>query len=145
MKIDLELATTIRRPAGDVFAFLADPRNLPAWDRRVETAEVLGGDDLRVGSRVREVRKAGPRRVEQLVEVDRLDPPRRLSLRVLEGPVAIHADFRVQPHGGGSRVVLRAHGTPSGPQLLAPLLRFGTRRVLGGHLERLTQVLEAEV
>lgn len=49
-----ENTVTIRRPVADVFAFLADFENVPAWNSAiVETRKVApgrwGGDDLPAG------------------------------------------------------------------------------------------------
>lgn len=144
MRVAFTIETTIERPREEVFSFVTDPRNLSKWDPRVVEARAEGGGPLREGSRIREVRKAGPRRVEQTVRVAALAPPERFDLRIEKGPIPVHGDLRFQTAGGGASTLVRlsAHGEPGGPQFLAPLFTALGRRTMRSQYRRLKRLLE---
>lgn len=125
MPVDFTISVTVERPPDEVFAVLTDPQRLPEWQPLVEHVEVLaGGPPLRRGSRVREVRRAGPKRLEQIVEISDHEPPERFGLRIVEGPVHIHGDVVLRRLGeDATEVRVRAFGrAPRAMRLLGPLL-----------------------
>lgn len=132
----------IDRAIDDVFSFVTSPEHLSAWDPRVVEARVEGGGPVREGSRIREVRRLGPRRVEQVVQVAALDRPKRFALRIVDGPFPVHGDLRFEPSGSGTVVTLLAHGTAPGPGFLAPAVTALARRQMRAQYSRLKRVLE---
>jgi uncharacterized protein YndB with AHSA1/START domain len=143
MEIEFEIETEIARPREEVFAFVTDPARLPLWDRRVVAAEVLGGGPVRFGSRIREVRAAGPKRLAQTVLVSAYEPPARFGLRVVDGRFPVHGDLSFEAAGDERTVVrLRAHGSVPGPRPLAPAVRALARREMRSQHRRLKAVLE---
>jgi carbon monoxide dehydrogenase subunit G len=133
----------IRRPPADVFAFLADLSNLPRWQPSVK--EVSGRADAGIGGRVVETREFMGKRVRSTLEVTAFDPGSELSLRVVEGPVALAVRHLLEPTGDGTRVTLDAEVDA------ARRLRFGAARIAAraaGHqakqdLDRLKRLLES--
>ena len=79
-----------------MFAFVADPDNLPQWQSGLLEVEKLSGDGS-VGSRHREVRSLLGRRIEQVLEVTALTPDRRLDLEVVEGPMHLSVEHTFEP------------------------------------------------
>jgi len=142
--IDVTVHNDIARPAPEVFAFVTDPDNLPAW--RTNTVSVRREDDgpLAVGSRLREVHRGpGGRELASLVEVAELEPDRVFALRMLEGPLPIHARITFDATPDGTHVAFTAHGQPSGPmRLVQPLLRRVVRRQCAAHLAQLKRVMQ---
>lgn len=141
------LQTTVERPVGEVFAFLADSENTPHWYEAVVHAEKLTAGPVRRGTVYRLVRKLPQGRVENRVEVSELEPDRRVTLRSLEGPTPFTYRTTLEPHAGGTRLTLE--GTISGrglagpAALLAPLASRFFERGMAENLRALKQVLEA--
>jgi uncharacterized protein YndB with AHSA1/START domain len=142
--IDVTISTDIARPVEDVYAYVTDPSKLPTWQTNTVSVDQEDDGPLRVGSRLREVHR-GPRGKElaSLVEVSELEPERAFALRMLEGPLPIHAQIAFAPSATGTRIDFRAHGEPSGAMRLAqPLLRVALRRQFAGHCATLKRVME---
>jgi carbon monoxide dehydrogenase subunit G len=121
--VRVEHTVVIERSPADVFAFLADPANLPAWQRSCVATEVEG--PLDVGSRFAETRSFLGRHARTLVEVVELEPGRLFTVEVVEGPIALVVHHRLEQAGTGTRVSVVAEGEPAG------LLRLGNRFVVG--------------
>jgi hypothetical protein len=128
-----------------VFAVVADPARLPAWQPLVIEVEELQPGPLRAGSRLREVRAARGKRIEQIVEVAAFDPPRRFGVRVVEGPLPIDGDLTFSPlAGGGTLLHVHVQGRPRGPlRLLGPLLTLSLKREFRRQYRRLKDFVEA--
>jgi uncharacterized protein YndB with AHSA1/START domain len=95
----------IARPPADVFAFVADPTKLSAW-QDVEEVQQLTDGPVQAGTRFREVHKVMGRRRVELTEVVECDPGRVFHIRVVEGPpVDGRWEFALTP-SGGTRVTL---------------------------------------
>jgi uncharacterized protein YndB with AHSA1/START domain len=95
----------IARPPHDVFAFVADPTKLSAWQDADEVQQLTEGP-VQAGTRFREVHKAMGRRRVELTEVVECDPGRLSHIRVVEGPpVDGRREFAPTPDGG-TRVTL---------------------------------------
>jgi uncharacterized protein YndB with AHSA1/START domain len=142
--IDVTISTDIARPVEDVYAYVTDPSKLPSWQTNTVSVDQEDDGPLRVGSRLREVHR-GPRGKElaSLVEVSELEPDRAFALRMLEGPLPIHAQIAFAPSEHGTRMEFRAHGEPSGAMRLAqPLLRVALRRQFQSHCATLKRVME---
>ena len=143
--IDFTIETRIARPVPDVFAYATDPATLATWQTNTVSAVPEGDGPIGVGTRLREVHR-GPRgkEIATLVEVSRYEPDRAFGLRMLEGPLPIHADLTFAPDGGGTVFRFRAFGEPTGAmKLLQPVLRRALRKQFAQHCANLRRVLEA--
>jgi len=107
----------IERPLQDVFTYVADPRNLPAWNSAVQSVSPAG-DNRYV---MRRQLPGGP--AENEFEISALDPPRRLAIRTTSGPTAFSYLYRFEPAGRGTLMTLDAEVEL--PGLLARLVRRG--------------------
>jgi uncharacterized protein YndB with AHSA1/START domain len=142
--IDVTIETHIARPVADVFAYATDPAKLASWQTNTVSAVPEGDGPLRVGTRLREVHR-GPRgkEIATLVEVSEYQPDSRFGLRMLEGPLPLHADLAFAPNDAGTVVRFRAFGQPSGAlKLLQPVLRRAIRKQFAEHCANLKRVLE---
>ena len=141
--IDFTIETEIDRPAADVFAYVTDPERLATWQTTTVSAELEGDGPLGLGSRLREVHRAGGRNLESVVEVTEYEPDRAFALHVVEG-VPIDAHIGLLPTAGGTLVRFRAHGQPTGALRLAePLLRRTLKRQFAEHCTTLKEILES--
>jgi uncharacterized protein YndB with AHSA1/START domain len=55
-----ENAVTIRRPAEEVFAFLADFENIPIWNYAIEETRKASAGPVGVGTRYHQTRSSRP-------------------------------------------------------------------------------------
>jgi uncharacterized protein YndB with AHSA1/START domain len=140
--IDFTIQTHIDRPADEVFAHATDPAKLPTWQTNTVSSEPDG--PLGVGTRLREVHR-GPRgrEIATVVEVSEYRPHEAFGLRMLDGPLALHAQLTFEPRDGGTLLRFRSFGEPAGAMRLAqPVLRRALRRQFTEHCENLKRVLE---
>jgi carbon monoxide dehydrogenase subunit G len=133
---------TIRRPPDDVFAFLADFENVPAWNYAiVETRKVSPGP-VGVGTTYRQTRSV-PRRSEEGFEVTVFEPASRLEVRGEIGPFRARARYALEPSGSGTRLTNAVQLQSSGLlRLVAPLATSRVKRAVAANLDALRQVLE---
>ena len=98
----------IERSPEDVYAFIADPENLPKWQSGV--IEVRRESE----TRFTEVRTFVGRRVESTIDIIAAEPGRELSLRSVAGPVRFSVHHLLEPAGEG-RTRVRVVGESEGP------------------------------
>jgi len=138
-----ELAVEIARPPADVYAYLADPANLPAWQEDVEEVRDAPGGPLPVGGRFTEVRSFLGKRVESTLEVTAAEPGKEFSLATVSGPVHVTIRHLLEPAGEGTLVRLEAEADPGKLfGLGGPLLRKAAERKARGDFGRLKALLE---
>ncbi|MEL6347352.1 MAG: SRPBCC family protein [Myxococcota bacterium] len=92
--IEFTSALTVRRPLADVFAFWANPDNIPRWQSGVigyrrETADPIG-----VGTVYVVTRKALGRQTETRGELTRFEEHQRVVESVKAGPASFTIDTR---------------------------------------------------
>src|SRR5215475_715475 len=75
--IQHDVSIHLNRPVDQVFAFLADPAKQPMWQSNLIAIEQLTEGPMRVGTRIREVRRLGQRPTEYQAEVIALEPDKR--------------------------------------------------------------------
>jgi uncharacterized protein YndB with AHSA1/START domain len=133
-----------RRPV-EVYAFLADPSNLPQWHEEVHEIQGATGEPLTRGASFTEVRSFLGKRIESTLEVSAAQPAREFSLQSLSGPVRFSLRHLLQESDGGT--LLRLEGDADPGRLFAvagPLLRKAAERRTRTDLGRLKRVLEAQ-
>ena len=101
MEFDLEVS--IDRPVGEVFAYVTDVRNVPAWQESAESAEWI-----EEGRSFRERRSFMGRSAEIELEVTALEADRRFDVRAVRAPVKF--EIRHSFEGRDSGTLLRVHG-----------------------------------
>jgi hypothetical protein len=134
---------TIARPADEVFAFLADFQNIPAWNHAIARTIQTSPGPAGVGATYRQTRTL-PRRSEEGFEVTDFAPPSRLAVKGQIGPFNAKSSYLLEPTAGGTRLTNNVELTPSsallrpiGP-LAVPAVKGAVRRNLG----TLKQLLE---
>ena len=139
----VEHSVVIARPPATVFAFVADPSNLPVWQPEVSSVRCDG--PLAEGSTFSEARTFMGKHFETTLAVDELEPDRVFALRVVEGPVPISIRHTFTPEGGGTRVTISGEGDASRlPRFASALVERHVRKRLESDLARLKQVLERD-
>jgi carbon monoxide dehydrogenase subunit G len=131
----------IDRAPDEVYAFLADPGNLPQWQH--EVLEVRRKSD----TEFTEVRTFIGRRVESTIEVTAAEPGREFAIRAGAGPVHFAVRHLLEPAGEG-RTRLRVLGESEGVggvfKLGGRLLHRAVERRAREDFRRLKELLESE-
>jgi carbon monoxide dehydrogenase subunit G len=137
-----ENTVTIRRPVEDVFAFLADFENVPAWNSAiVETRKVSPGP-VGVGTTYHQTRSV-PRRSEEAFEVTVFEPASRLEVQGELGPFRARVGYALEPAGSGTRLTNAVELGSSGLlTLVAPLATSRVKHAVAANLDVLKQLLE---
>jgi len=141
--IEVEHTFEIDRRAEEVFEYLTDVSRLPEWQSSAESAELEEGE-LRVGARIREVRTFMGRRAASTLEVTEYEPPRRFSLRVVEGPIRYSVEHGLEALDGRTRVTFVGRGETHGiPRLMQGTVRRAVERQFVKDLEEFKRLLES--
>jgi uncharacterized protein YndB with AHSA1/START domain len=134
---------TIARSADEVFAFLADFGNIPAWNyaiaRTVQTSPGRAG----VGATYRQTRTI-PRSSEESFEVTDFAPPSRLAVKGQIGPFNAASSYLLEATAGGTRLTNHVELEPSSAPLrpLGPLAVPGVKAAVARNLGTLKELLE---
>src|SRR5207249_1443079 len=134
--ITLQLA----QPVEQVFAFLTDTRNLPAWQSDLIEIEQLTAGPLRAGTQVREVRRQGPRQAENRAEVQVFELNCRFALKTTTQP-EVTVSYSFEPHAGGTQLTYEFAMLTSGLMLLLePLISGAIKKQSEADFQKLRQV-----
>jgi uncharacterized membrane protein len=108
-----EHSVSIRRPVGEVFAFVADGENAPRWRPGVLDVQHQSGEGL--GAIYRQgVKGPGGRRIAADYEITAFEPDRRIAFRAIAGPVRPTGEYRFAADGEGTTVSLALDATLAG-------------------------------
>ena len=132
-RVRAELTIEIARTPEDVFSYLTDVSNLPAWQTGVKSATVRDG-------RVEESRSLLGREIDTTLEIVEQEEPRLFTLRALDSPVPFTVRHELEPADGGTRLTVTAEGDV--PGFAAGLLSRGAERQFRRDFERLKEILE---
>jgi uncharacterized membrane protein len=125
-------SVTVRRPAGEVFAFVADGENAAKW-RSEHLLDIVHVSGTGVGTVYRQgVRGPGGRRIAADYELTAYEPNRRLAFKTIAGPVRPNGEFLFEETSGGTNVTLSLDAGLTGIKKL----------LLGGAVQK---SMEAEV
>jgi len=128
-----ELTIEIARTPEDVFDYLSDVSNLPAWQTGVKSATQKDG-------RVEESRSIFGKELHTTLEIVDQESPRLFTLRALDGPVPFTVRHELEPTDGGTRLTVTAEGDV--PGFAAGLLARGAEKQFRKDFERLKRILE---
>jgi uncharacterized protein YndB with AHSA1/START domain len=134
---------TIRRPAGDVFAFIADGLNGPKWRSGIlDIAHVSGSG---VGATYKQgVKGPGGRRVDADYRVTAYEPDSRLAFEAIAGPVRPTGEYVLEPVDGGTRLTFALQAELGGIKKL--LMSGPVQKTMDAEVEateRLKTVMES--
>jgi carbon monoxide dehydrogenase subunit G len=136
-------SVTINRPAGEVFAFLADGENEKQWRPGVKEMRREGGAPG-VGTIYRQ-QVAGPmgKTLDADVEITQFEPDRLIAFHAIAGPVRPQGSYALEAEGeGATRVTFSLDAELSGAM---KLMKGRVQKTMDGEvgtLENLKRVLE---
>jgi carbon monoxide dehydrogenase subunit G len=128
-----DLTIEIARTPEDVFAYLTDVSNLPAWQAGVKSATVRDG-------RIEETRSLLGRELHTTLEIVEQERPSLFALRALNGPVRFTVRHALEPAGAGTKLTVSAEGDV--PGFAAGLVARRAEKQFRQDFERLKQILE---
>ena len=141
--IQHEVAIHLDQPVNKVFAFLAEPKNLPKWQSNLIEIEQLTEGPFRVGTRVREVRRLGQRPSENKAEVKVFEPNKRFDLKTMTEP-EVTVSYSFETEDSGTRLKYRFVMLTSGlMRLLEPLIASSIKKQSASDFETLKRVLDS--
>jgi uncharacterized protein YndB with AHSA1/START domain len=133
---------TIDRPAADVFAYLADPENLPQWNYAISETRKTSDGPVGVGSRYSQIRTI-PAHSEETLEVTEFEPDLKFAMQGDLGPFYAEVGYQLAPEGEGTVLTNTMNLQPSGPlRLIAPLAATRVKAAVAANLKALKQHLE---
>ncbi len=127
----------------EVYAFLAEPANLPRWQAGIVAAERTSPPPTAVGSTARVVLELMGQQVTAEITVREAEPERRLALASSVSGMGIVATLELVAHDGGTEITL-ASEVRAENIFMAPLERMVTdaaERDLDASLARLEAAL----
>ena len=98
-----ELTVEIAKTPEEVFDYLTDVANLPAWQSGVHSA-------VREGDRIRESRHLLGRELSTTLAIDEEERPRVFVIRAVDSPVPFSVRHTLEPNGGGTRLTVVGEG-----------------------------------
>jgi uncharacterized membrane protein len=139
----VEHEIVIERPIDEVFAYVADPANVPEWQAGVVSTTKTSDESMETGVRWREVRNFLGRRVQATLEATEYEPGRLFALKTVSGTVAIEVRHLFEPFDGGTRIRILADGSPRRlGRLGGRLVTRAAERQLKADFARLKELLE---
>jgi carbon monoxide dehydrogenase subunit G len=138
-----ELTIEVARTPEDVFAYLTDVSNLPAWQSGVHAAQIEDAGRPRVGARIRESRHMLGGKRDTTLESTEYDAPRLFSLRALDSPVPFLVRHELEPSGDGTRLTVTGIGDAGLlPGFAAGIMARRAEKQFRKDFERLKKLLE---
>lgn len=95
----VERRTTVSAPPAEVFAYLADLRNVADWMTGVVSAEQTSDGEMGVGSTALVVRELMGQRFEAPLTVTEFDPPRHVVIGSEVSGVKANVQLDLAPQG----------------------------------------------
>lgn len=140
----VETSAQVPAPPDEVFAFLADPANLPSWQTGIVSAERTSPDPIGVGSTARVVRELAGQRLAVDLAVTAYEPGRRLVLESAVSGIGVEAELDLAPRDGATELrfamTIRAQNIFMAP--IEGMVADGAQRDLEDSVKRLQAVFE---
>jgi len=143
----VQRTTHIAATPAEVYAFLAEPANLPRWQAGMVSAERTSPPPTVVGSTARVVLELMGQQVTAEITVREAEPERRLALAASMSGMGVVATLDLAPSGGGTEITL-ASEVRAENVFMAPLERMVTdaaERDLDASLARLEAALTEDL
>ena len=128
--IALQTSIGIERPIEDVFAYVSDPRNLPAWNSAVQAVRPTSPASHSLDSTFSMRRQLPTGPATNQLEVIAREPPRDFAIRTTTGPTPFLYRYQFAAKHGETTIRLDAqvelHGVAAHmPQLARPAVKKG--------------------
>lgn len=145
MSVRVETTVRIERTPEDVFAFIANPENLPRWDPGIREVRRLDDGPVREGSGLAVTAEEGGRRVQLDTRVTEYEPGRLFGVAGTFSGVPLRLRWRLRPDGSGTSLTTEGEADVGGFMALASGFIRGLvqQRLESAHVN-LKRLLEAD-
>lgn len=142
--MQLSRSINIARPVEDVYDFVIDSNNDPAWCDRVLHSELVSGTAGQPGARYQQVQKPGPVGKNLDVRLLEADLPKRVQLRASASAATFDVEYQLEQTPEGTRLTQNSNVTLRGlGRLSEPLVRLVAPKTTERQLNVLKQLLES--
>ncbi|GAB2808237.1 hypothetical protein GCM10027176_11590 [Actinoallomurus bryophytorum] len=146
--MSFRISIDIQRSPSDVFAFVADFRNMPRWYEAVERVTATTAGSAGQGARFQMFRSLPDGHAINEVEVTSFQPEEEITFTSIEGPTPFQYRYRLEAISGGTRLTL--DGQISAEGLTGPAAHLGGlaerlfSRGMKTNLRALKRIIEAQ-
>jgi uncharacterized protein YndB with AHSA1/START domain len=128
----------------DVFEYVGDPLNDPAWCAKVVQVAQVEGDGPGPGARYEVVHRPVPLRPARRMAYACVawDPPHRIAWREEDGADVVDVTYELESVWTSTRLTQRDEAQLGAPRLVHPVLALGIGRDVARQLRALKRVLE---
>ena len=140
--VDVRPSVVVRRPRGEVAAFMFDPANDLRWTGGITSSRPAQPGPLTTGASVERTAKFLGRTFTYGYTVTKLEPGTLLEMKV-DRPFPMLVRYELDDTGDGTQVTIHAAGEPGGFfGWASPLMTRQVRKSITADLERLRACLE---
>jgi hypothetical protein len=144
MSVDVRPEVVVHRPRAEVAAYMFDPAHDLAWTGGITSSRPDQPGPLSSGATVVRTAKFLGRTFDYGYVVTAHEPDRLVEMKV-EKPFPMTVRYELEDAPGGTKVAIRATGSPGGFFAVAePLMRWQVRRSIAADLGRLKRNLETD-
>jgi len=146
MAASIQGEIVIARPVAEVFDFVADERNEPKYNPRMDSAEMLTRGAIGRGNRYRVTVRSRGRPVSMLMETTGYERPSRLASTTVMAAAEISGELSFEPEAGGTLMRWRWDVRPKGlMRLFTPVFGHVGKRQEAANWASLKQYLESDL
>jgi uncharacterized protein YndB with AHSA1/START domain len=143
--VKFETSVRIERSVDEVFDYVSDPRNFPAWNSAVQSVRETAPGREGVGATYSMVRELPSGRAENDLEVLALRRPTEFDIRTTSGPTPFTYRYRFSTEKASTLLELSAEVELSGiAGALGPLASRAVRRGVDSNFADLKRILETD-
>ncbi len=137
--VEFENDIVIQKPIGEVFAFLADPQNLPRWNYYVLEVKLVSGERASSGAIYHQVRKTD----EEDLRLETVEPVHRVVIKTVPpSPISLEMVFFLEEEGSATRIRDLWYIDTGRPFILELLGRGVIKAAVAQNLGKLKMLLE---
>ncbi len=147
-RVIADVSLDIDRPVREVFAFVANPANMPLWVSNVTEAEYEDGAKPGQGAKYRVKYEYGGKVNDITMQTTTYARYSRYAFKTIAGPYPISGVCDLAPTGGGTRYTYTQEATSDSPvtalmfSTLGFLLKFPMRNLLRKDALKLKAAIE---
>lgn len=143
MSVQFANAIEINRPIEEVFAYLADFENIPAWNYAIVETEKTSEGPVGIGATFRQVRSV-PSHGEETFEVTDYRPHQSVTISGTLGPFTGDLRYQLDPIESGTRLTNEVDLQPRGiAGLVGQLAGSRVKDAVAANLNELKRILES--
>ncbi len=141
----IERSVEIECPIDEVYAYVANSGNDPAWCRNVKESQLVEGTPGEPGARYRQVQGPSPSGRDLDVRLVEVRPPEHVQLQARGSGVTFDVTYELVKTPTGTELTQRSHVRFEGPRHLArPLVRLVYPMTIRQQFGDLRELLERE-